>query len=98
MLVTMSDDHCSPSGFLFTMPTLYTPHGVPINDIPSRMVEPIQTPVSHLSSKLPTAWDVFGILNRTVSPNGTSSVRDFLPFINWSDVRPQLRTRHLVMR
>ena len=54
MDLTISFDHCSPSGLVLMHPTLYTPPDVPIRCIPSRIVAPSHTPQSHLSSKLPT--------------------------------------------
>ena len=62
------------------------------------MMNPTHVPCSHLSSKSPSFFSVLGILNSTVSPNGTSLLLLRRPFINWYDVLPFSRTLNLVIR
>ena len=94
-LISVADHRLSGVRRL-TVDTLNTPLLVATRCSPVLMTNPTQQPSSQRSSNLPTRCWVFGILNSTVSPMGTSFALVRRPFINWYAVRPFSRTRHMV--
>ena len=96
ILAMSSEDHLWSGGLLMTPPTLKTALLVATMFSPVLMVMPNHTPFSNLSSKSPTRFLVWGILNITVSPNGSSGRFVFCPFILCIAVLPQGNTLHLV--
>ena len=90
-------DHRSVSGLRRTVATLKTPTLVPMRCSADRKSNPIQSPSSQRSSKLPGMELVFGILKCTTSPNSATLDITMRPLIFWRDVLPSGRTRHLVI-
>ena len=95
---TLCLDHLSSSGFLITEWALNTPTLVPIRCSAVRISKPNHNPSLHLSSYLPAASWVFGILKCTVSPNSAILDIGFRPWIRCMAVLPSAFTLHLEMR
>ena len=81
ILSNKSFDHLSPGGLLLTVDTLNTPCSVDTKSSPDLMLNPKYTPSSQRGSAFPGISLVFGILNRTASPNSINFTLDLLPLI-----------------